>query len=177
MAHLPYVQYEDASPEVKVLFDSCERMLGRVANAIRVAAHSPKIAQALVGLLVPTNRAEITEVLDIRTKALVILKTSMLNGCDYCIGHNVTLGRACGLSDRQIEALEGDFQNSQSFTPALNLACRSSTVPKLTIKRNSAESQGRIFDIANQPISKIKITVFLMPRYRYQNQVTKHVFF
>ncbi len=35
MAHLPYVQYEDASPEVKVLFDSCERMLGRVANAIR----------------------------------------------------------------------------------------------------------------------------------------------
>ena len=55
MAHLPYIQNENASPEVKVLFESCERMLGRVANAIRVAAHSPKIAQALVGLLVPTG--------------------------------------------------------------------------------------------------------------------------
>ena len=109
MAHLPYVQYEDASPEVRVLFDSCERMLGRVANAIRVAAHSPKIAQALVGLLVPTNRAEITEVLNIRTKALVILKTSILNGCDYCVGHNSALGRSIGFKDDEIDAIGGEW--------------------------------------------------------------------
>ena len=116
MAHLPYVQNENASPEVKVLFKSCERMLGRVANAIRVAAHSPKIAQALVGLLVPTNRAEITEVLDIRTKTLVILKTSILNGCDYCVGHNSALGRSIGFEDDEIDAIAGDFENSSYFS-------------------------------------------------------------
>ncbi|MCZ6861630.1 MAG: carboxymuconolactone decarboxylase family protein [Alphaproteobacteria bacterium] len=76
----------------------------------------PKIAQALVGLLVPTNRAEITGVLDVRTKTLVILKTSILNGCDYCVGHNSALGRSIGFEDDEIDAIAGDFENSEYFS-------------------------------------------------------------
>ena len=118
MALLPIIQDDEASPEAKVLFDHCTRMLGRVANALRVAAHSPKLTQALLGFMIPALRSEVTGVLDIRVKTLVILKTSMLNGCKYCIGHNTALGRSIGFSDEQIEAIDGDYRNSDLFTPA-----------------------------------------------------------
>ncbi len=117
MALLPLVTDEDASPEAQVLFKHCRVLLGRVANALRVAAHSPRVAQALVGFMVPALRQEITGVLPIRIKALAILKTSMLNGCAYCVGHNMALGHSIGFTDQQIEALEGDYR-SGCFTPA-----------------------------------------------------------
>ena len=83
MPHLPMITDEEAGPEAKTLFAHSTRMFGRVANAIRTAAHSPKLAQSIYGFLVAALREEVTEVLDVRTKALVILKTSMLNGCRY----------------------------------------------------------------------------------------------
>ena len=117
MSHLPIVTNEQADPQQAVLFEHCEKMLGRVANAIRVAAHAPKIAQPLLGFMIPTLREEVTGALSINIKVLAILKTSMLNGCAYCVGHNTALGRAVGFSDDQISALEDGYQESDLFTP------------------------------------------------------------
>lgn len=118
MALLTIPSNEDALPEAQVLFGHCEKLMGRVANAVRVAAHSPKAAQPLIGFLVAALRHEVTGVLDLRIKTLVILKTSMLNGCAYCVGHNTALGRSIGFEDNEIEAIEGDYQGSDLFTPA-----------------------------------------------------------
>jgi len=74
---------DDATPEQAILFKHTKKLLGRVANAIRVASHSPKIAQTIVGFIVPALREEITGNLPARTKVLVILKTSTLNACRY----------------------------------------------------------------------------------------------
>ena len=115
MSLIPIITDEEASPEQAVLFQHCSKMLGRVANALRVAAHSPKVAQALLGFMIPAIREEVSGVLDVRIKALAILKTSMLNGCNYCVGHNTQLGRAVGFSNDQIEALEGDYLGSDQF--------------------------------------------------------------
>ncbi len=73
----------EATPEQAVLFKHTTKLLGRVANAIRVASHSPKVAQSVVGFIVPALREEITGNLPVRTKVLVILKTSTLNACNY----------------------------------------------------------------------------------------------
>jgi uncharacterized peroxidase-related enzyme len=118
MALLTIPSNEDAQPEAQVLFGHCEKLMGRVANAVRVAAHSPKAAQPLIGFLVAALRHEVTGVLELRIKTLVILKTSMLNGCDYCIGHNTALGGSIGFDDAEIEAIEGDYHASDLFTPA-----------------------------------------------------------
>lgn len=118
MALLPLVTDEQASPEAKVLFKYCKILLGRVVNAMRVAAHSPKVAQPLVGFMVAALRKEVSGNLDVRIKTLVILKTSMLNGCTYCIGHNTALGRSIGFSDDEIEAIDGDYRASRFFTDA-----------------------------------------------------------
>ena len=118
MSLIPAISDDQASPEAKVLFDHSVAMFGRVANAMRVAAHSPKLAQAIFGFMVPALREEITNVLDVRTKALVILKTSMLNGCNYCVGHNLTLGRACGMTEEEVTAIEGDMADTELFSAA-----------------------------------------------------------
>ena len=71
MALVPIISDEEAGPEVRTLLYHSKQMFGRTANAVRVAAHTPKLAQSIFGFI------------DVRTKCLVILKTSMLNGCAY----------------------------------------------------------------------------------------------
>jgi hypothetical protein len=74
---------EDADPLQKSMFDHSKKMFGRVANAVRVGSHTPKLMHSLFGFIVSSLREEITENLPVRTKCLVILKTSTLNGCAY----------------------------------------------------------------------------------------------
>lgn len=118
MALLSYVHDDTESQEARVFFGHVKGLLGRVANALRIAAQVPEIAQPLVGFMIPTLRTEVTGNLPVRIKTLVILKTSFLNGCSYCIGHNTALGRSIGFSDEEIAAIEEDFRNSDLFTPA-----------------------------------------------------------
>jgi len=118
MALLPYVQSDTNSREVQILFEHCRSLLGRVSNAIRVAAHTPRVAQPLVGFMVSALRTEVSGVLEMRIKALIILKTSTLNGCAYCIGHNTALGRSLGFKEEEIEAISQDYPSSDYFSPA-----------------------------------------------------------
>jgi len=83
MSLLPIISDDEASPEARIMFEHSKQMFGRVANAVRVAGHTPKIAQSLFSFIVAGLREEISNVLDKRTKCLVILKTSTLNGCSY----------------------------------------------------------------------------------------------
>lgn len=83
MTVVPIISDEDASAEAKILFKHSKKMYGRVANAIRVAAHSPRIAQVLFGFIVASQRQEISNNISSRLKALATLKVSLLNGCKY----------------------------------------------------------------------------------------------
>ena len=118
MALLPYVQDDTNSREVQILFEHCRSLLGRISNAIRVAAHTPRVAQPLVGFMVSALRTEVSGVLEVRIKALIILKTSTLNGCAYGIGHNTALGRSLGFKEEEIEEISQDYPSSDYFSPA-----------------------------------------------------------
>ena len=118
MALLPYVQDDTNSREVQILFEHCRSLLGMVSNAIRVAAHTLRVAQPLVGFMVSALRTEVSGVLEMRIKALIILKTSTLNGCAYCIGHNTALGRSLGFKEEEIEAISQDYPSFDYFSPA-----------------------------------------------------------
>ncbi len=83
MAHVTIPSDDEATPDQEVVFAHSRQMFGRVANAVRVASHTPKLAQSIFSFIVAALREEITETLPVRTKVLVILKTSTLNGCAY----------------------------------------------------------------------------------------------
>ncbi len=46
MALIPILSDGEASPEARVMFEHSKRMFGRAANAMRVAAHSPRLGSA-----------------------------------------------------------------------------------------------------------------------------------
>lgn len=83
MALLSIPSNDNASPMAMTIITHSDRLFGRTANAVRVAAHTPKLAQILFGFIVASLREDITGNLSVRTKCLVILKTSTLNGCAY----------------------------------------------------------------------------------------------
>ena len=83
MSLIPAISDEEATKEQKVLFKNAAPLFGRLANAHRVSAHSPRIAQVLYGFIVATQRKEITGNLDVRPRLLATMKTSMLNACNY----------------------------------------------------------------------------------------------
>jgi hypothetical protein len=74
---------DEASPLQNDIFKHSKTLFGRVANAVRVGSHTPKLMQILFGFIVSSLREEITENLPVKTKCLVIIKTSTLNGCTY----------------------------------------------------------------------------------------------
>lgn len=137
MALLPYVQDDTESQAVQVLFEHCRSLLGRVSNAVRVAAHTPKIAQPLVGFMVSALRTEVSGILEMRVKALVILKTSMLNGCAYCVGHNSALGRSLGFEEDEINEISKNYASSDYFSAAEKAAIHwAECLTEKTYKKN-----------------------------------------
>ena len=128
-----------ATKEQNSIFKHSKILFGRVANAVRVGSHAPKLMQILFGFIVSSLREEITENLPVRTKCLVILKTSTLNGCAYWTGHNQTLGRALDFSETLIDAVTGDYINSDLFTSEEKAAMRWAEVMTDKLYQGSAE--------------------------------------
>ena len=83
MARLPFVQNEDAPAEVKAAFDAATSFNGRVANSMRVYAHSPAILKFLLPLQAVLQKDGLGCKLDAKTRALAMIKVSALNECRY----------------------------------------------------------------------------------------------
>jgi uncharacterized peroxidase-related enzyme len=110
MAMVSYVTNPDAGEKVKTVFEGMEKKIGAVPNVFRAMAHSPEMLEAFLALnaTLPKTR------LDGKLRELAYIKTSELNGCDYCRHHHRALGKKAGLNDRQV-AETADFEESDAY--------------------------------------------------------------
>ena len=83
MARLPFVGDDDAPAGVQVAFDAARRFNGRVANSMRIFAHSPAIVKFLLPLQAVLQKDGLGCKLDAKTRALAMIKVSALNACRY----------------------------------------------------------------------------------------------
>jgi len=83
MARLPFVQDDSASAEVQAAFAAATRFNGRVANSMRLFAHSPAILKFLLPLQAVLQKDGLGCKLDAKTRALAMIKVSALNECRY----------------------------------------------------------------------------------------------
>jgi uncharacterized peroxidase-related enzyme len=110
MALVSYISNQAAAERVKPVFEGMEKKLGAVPNVFRAMAHSPEMLEAFLALNATLPRTE----LDGKLRELAYIKTSELNGCDYCLHHHRTLGKKAGLSDRQV-ADTAIFESSKAY--------------------------------------------------------------
>jgi AhpD family alkylhydroperoxidase len=94
------VQYEDATAEVRAVFDAIKaaRGVADVNNFWKaLAAHPPTLVRIWDSL----SQVMAPGALDPLVKEMLYLAVSMANGCDYCIASHTAAARAKGMTESQ----------------------------------------------------------------------------
>ena len=125
------VSKEEATPEVRELFEAGEAVYGRVLNTWHALAQRPEIFVAYM----PYLRSIVGPgALDQRLKELVEVRTVVLNRCLYSTSHRVRSARAAGVSEQDVVAvargeLSGFSEREQlALSVAEELTLRPTTV-------------------------------------------------
>ena len=97
MTQLTPIEYADASPEVRAVFDDIKalRNVPDVNNFWKYLAHDPKTLrrtwESIKEVMAPGS-------LDELTKELIYLAVSVTNGCEYCIASHGAAARKAGMT-------------------------------------------------------------------------------
>jgi AhpD family alkylhydroperoxidase len=92
------IEYRDASPEVRAVFDDIKRtrQVEDVNNFWKYLANDPaslkRTWDSIKDIMAPGA-------LDVLTKEMVYLAVSVTNGCGYCIASHGAAARKAGMSD------------------------------------------------------------------------------
>jgi len=99
MATLGFIEYADAAPEVRAVYDDimAVRQTDYLNNFWRVLANDPvtlrRTWQSVKEIMAPGA-------LDALTKELIYLAVSVSNQCGYCTASHTVSSRKAGMSDR-----------------------------------------------------------------------------
>ena len=104
MATLGLIEYEDASPEVRAVYDDImtSRKIERINNFWKALAHDPttlrRTWESVKEIMAPGA-------LDALTKEMVYLAVSATNQCGYCIASHTAGARNKGMTDAMFKEL------------------------------------------------------------------------
>jgi len=104
MAAVKLIEYEDASPEVRAVYDDImtTRKVDAVNNFWKTIANDPaalkRTWESLKQIMQPGA-------LDPLTKELLYIAASVSNGCGYCIASHTAAARKRGMTDEILHEL------------------------------------------------------------------------
>jgi AhpD family alkylhydroperoxidase len=104
MATLGFVEYEQASPDVRAIYDDimATRKTDWINNFWKALAHDP----ATLGRTWASVKAIMAPgALDALTKEMVYLAVSASNQCGYCIASHTAAARKAGMTDAMLAEL------------------------------------------------------------------------
>jgi AhpD family alkylhydroperoxidase len=104
MATLGFIEYEDASPEVRAVYDDimATRKTDWINNFWKALAHDPA---ALKRTWEDIKQVMAPGALDALTKELIYVAVSVSNQCNYCIASHTTSARKKGMTDEMFKEL------------------------------------------------------------------------
>ena len=98
MATFPFIEYSDASPEVRAIYDDimATRKTDWINNFWKAIAHDPVLLkrtwESLKQIMAPGA-------LDPLTKELLYIAVSVTNNCNYCIASHIASAFGKGMTD------------------------------------------------------------------------------
>jgi AhpD family alkylhydroperoxidase len=104
MATLGLIEYQDASPEVRAVYDDimATRRTDRVNNFWKAIAHDPATLRRTWEGLKQIMRAG---ALDPLSKEMIYVAVSVTNQCGYCIASHTAAARKAGMTDSMFAEL------------------------------------------------------------------------
>jgi AhpD family alkylhydroperoxidase len=104
MATCGLIAYEDASPEVRAVYDDimATRQTDYINNFWRALAHDPATLKRTWETVKEVMR---TGALDPLTKEMIYVAVSSTNQCGYCIASHTAAARKAGMTDAMFAEL------------------------------------------------------------------------
>jgi AhpD family alkylhydroperoxidase len=105
MSTLGLIEYQDASPEVRAVYDDimATRKIDWINNFWKAIAHDPatlkRTWESLKQIMAPGA-------LDPLTKELIYVAVSVTNNCQYCIASHTVSARNKGMTDSMFQELQ-----------------------------------------------------------------------
>src|SRR5579862_542652 len=98
MATLGLIEYDDASPEVRAVYDDImkTRQIDWINNFWKALAHDPA---TLSRTWASVKEIMAPGALDALTKEMIYVAVSVTNGCGYCIASHSAAARKAGMSE------------------------------------------------------------------------------
>jgi uncharacterized peroxidase-related enzyme len=149
------VDPDTSPPETKAAYEEIKRDWGGMLfTDWRPLGLSPNIMVAAHKLFFNLQGEKGGSLTDVRDKELVAIKTSHMNGCAYCLGHNVDFGQTVGLTLEQIQAA-----CAPGYAESDALSERQKTLLGWTeaITRNTAEDDDEAFEAMKRHYSDAEI--------------------
>lgn len=115
MPKIPYAHEGSEAPEATPVYKQLKKGFGLVPNVVKLLGHSGPATQAM-GALLDTYFGKLS--LSPRIREIAYLTVARANGCSYCQGHHVPMGKAAGLTDGQIDRLGPEGFASPEFVEA-----------------------------------------------------------
>jgi len=104
MATFGYIEYADASPEVRAVYDDimATRKIDSVNNFWKALAHDPVLLkrtwQDIKQIMAPGA-------LDPLVKEMIYVAVSVTNGCPYCVATHTASARKAGMTNQMYAEL------------------------------------------------------------------------
>ncbi|MGF6817423.1 AhpD family alkylhydroperoxidase [Paraburkholderia atlantica] len=105
MPHLKPIEYADASPEVRAVYDDIKatRQVDDVNNFWKyIAQHPPTLARTWDSL----KEVMAPGALDPLVKELLYVAVSVTNNCGYCVASHTAAARRAGMTDEMFGELQ-----------------------------------------------------------------------
>ncbi|HKV94686.1 MAG TPA: carboxymuconolactone decarboxylase family protein [Candidatus Angelobacter sp.] len=104
MSTYGFIEYENASPEVKAVYDDIKatRKIDKVTNFWKALAHDPA---RLKRTWEDTKQIMAAGSLDALTKELIYVAVSVSNQCDYCVAAHAAAARKKGMTEQQFNEM------------------------------------------------------------------------
>jgi len=106
MATFGLIEYDEASPEVRAVYDDlmATRQTDYINNFWKALAHDPVLLrrtwESIKQVMAPGA-------LDLLTKEMMYLAISASNQCGYCIASHTAAARKAGMTEEQLAELMG----------------------------------------------------------------------
>jgi uncharacterized peroxidase-related enzyme len=99
MARISLVEAENASPEVKEIYEKALR--GKPGNFQKALAHRPDALKNFLPFYPSVGRS-----LDRKLYEMIYIRVSVLNACHYCLQHHLASSKRAGLTPDDWKALK-----------------------------------------------------------------------